>query len=421
VREDATTPLSQLRDRSGTGWPRRRAHLRAVSAALAVTPDQVRELRLHAQGLRGAPPRGRPVQRVDTLLRTLGAVQLDTISVLARSHELVAYARLGAVGRAAVERAYWGSRRAVEYWAHAACVVPIESWPWFAAKRRRYRSGVQLHMGSTQQARLEVLARLRDLGPLTATELGGAKNGGPWWDWSPMKAAAEQLLAEGEVVCVERRGWRRVYDLAERAIPAELRAQEPGDVECAAWLCREAARRLGIATRVEITGYFRIRPPQLALAGMAAAGLVPVKVAGWQAAHWAHPDAVAWLESPPRGRHRTALLSPFDSLLWDRPATQRLFDYHVRLEIYVPRAQRVHGYYAMPLLTGGRLRGRVAPARQGRTLVARQATVEPEAVEGMAAALVEAAGWVGCDAVAVELVEPTSLRRSLEAAVRRAG
>src|SRR5215210_7743994 len=144
---------------------------------------------LRAQGLLGAPDRR---GGVPALLERLGAVQLDTISVLARSHELVAYARLGPVRRAAVEAAYWAEpAEAFEYWAHAACVLPVEAWPVYGGKRRRYRARYEPRQQSSPGTRASVLAALRERGPLTATDLGGAKRGGPWWDWSEVKHAAE--------------------------------------------------------------------------------------------------------------------------------------------------------------------------------------------------------------------------------------
>src|SRR4051794_23966490 len=165
------------------------------------------------------------------MLRALGAVQLDTISVLARSHELVAYARLGPVGRDAVERAYW-SGGAFEYWSHAACVLPVTEWPWFAFRRRRLLARQKRWHDVHQPAVDAVRERLRTQGPLTTKELGGAKASAEWWDWSEAKIAVEWLLDVGEVACVERRGWRRVYDLADRAIPDGLRREEPSDEAC---------------------------------------------------------------------------------------------------------------------------------------------------------------------------------------------
>ncbi|MBL1099522.1 winged helix-turn-helix domain-containing protein [Streptomyces coffeae] len=378
---------------------------------IALSADEARRIALRAQGLLGAPDRRAGVRGV---LRHLGAVQLDTISVLARSHELIPYARLGAVGRPAVESAYWTGAHAFEYWSHAACVLPIEEWPHFAFRRRAYRTRPHWNHELPDGTYEMVVKRLRAEGPLTATELGGAKNGGPWWDWSAAKVAVERALMFGEVVCVERRVWKRVYDLAERAVPDALLHDELDDAECLRRLVRLAGQSLGVGTRADIADYHRLKGEQVD-AVIADSGLVPVEVAGWEKAAWADPEALA---TTPRGRHRTTVLSPFDSLIWDRARTERIFGFSHRLEAYVPRPKRIHGYFAMPLLSGGRLVGRVDPAREGRTLVARQVSLEsPKAVAPMAEALREAAGWVGCDAVRIERVDRPELAAPLTAAV----
>jgi uncharacterized protein YcaQ len=382
---------------------------------LSLTAAEARRIALRAQGLLGAPDRRGGVR---AMLRRLGAVQLDTISVLARSHELVAYARLGAVGRPAVEAAYWTPpapppAHAFEYWSHAACVLPIEEWPFFAFRRRAFRArGWRWHQ-VPEGAGDRVLAQLRAEGPLTTKELGGARAGEDWWQWSDVKIGVEWLLDIGEVVVTERRGWRRVYDLAERAVPGDLLGAEPDDEECLRRLVGLAGEALGIATRADLADYHRLKGEQVD-AVVADSGLVPVEVGGWGRPAWAHPAA---LEAPAGGRHRTTLLSPFDSLIWDRPRTLRLFGFEHKIEAYTPAAKRRHGYYVMPLLTGGRLAGRVDPARDGRTLVARRLSVAPRDVEPMAQALVEAAEWVGCDAVALEVVDPPELAAPLRAAL----
>ncbi|WP_461028490.1 winged helix-turn-helix domain-containing protein [Streptomyces sparsus] len=381
-----------------------------TTAQLTLTADEARRMALRAQGLLGAPGRTAGVPGV---LRALGAVQLDTISVLARSHELVPYARLGAVGREQVEAAYWSGGRAFEYWSHAACVLPIEEWPHFAFRRRAYRAkGHRWHQLADRAASLAAVRdRLRADGPLTASELGGAKNGGVWWDWSETKIAVEWLLDTGEVVCTERRGWKRVYDLAERAVPAELFHDEQDDAACLRRLVAQAGSALGVATRADLADYHRLRAAQVESV-IADTGLVPVEVAGWGKPAWAAPEALA---AEPRGRHRTTLLSPFDSLVWDRARTERVFGFFHRLEAYVPKPRRVHGYFAMPLLAGGRLVGRVDPGREGRTLVARQLSMSgPGAVAPMAKALREAAEWVGCDQVRVERCDDAVLTRALD-------
>ena len=267
------------------------------------------------------------------------------------------------------------------------------------------------HVGGT-----EILARLRVEGPLTATELGGAKRGGPWWDWSDTKIAVEWLVDIGAVIVTERRGWRRVYDLPERALPADLLGVDLTDPQCLAALVEDAGRCLGVADEGDLADYHRLTRAQVRSV-LRHTSLVPVGVQGWAAAGWAHPDALAQVGRG--GRHRTTLLSPFDSLVWDRRRTERVFGFIHRLEAYVPRAKRVHGYYAMPLLAGGALLGRVDPRRAGRTLVAAHAQLaSARALAPMAAALREAASWVGCDAVVVERVSPDSLRGPLLAALR---
>ncbi|MGW0665220.1 winged helix-turn-helix domain-containing protein [Streptodolium elevatio] len=401
----------------------------AVTPAVTLSADEARRIVLRAQGFLGVL--GAPERRlgVGGVLRRLGAVQLDTISTLARSHELVAYARLGAVGRTAVEDAYWAGDTAFEYWSHAACVLPLSSWPDFAFRRRHFRGRGHLwghHV--SDEAYKSVLDRLRAEGPMTATELGGAKNKGEWWDWSDTKIAVERALAFGDVVCVRRQSWKRVYDLAERAVPASLGDLDRSDAECLRNLVTLAARQLGVATSADLMDQYRLTREQVR-AALPETPLVPVAVEGWDTGNgrtrtageagmaWVHPEALA---TAPKGRHRTTLLSPFDSLVWDRPRTARVFGFNHRLEAYVPKAKREHGYFVMPLLAGGRLIGRVDPAREGRTLVARQLSFEAgrvaeKSLDAMATALREAASWVGCDTVRLERVTPESARAPLAA------
>jgi len=409
--------------------------LDAPAAEVTITSDEARRMTLRAQGFLGATSWRATRSGVTAMLRRIGAVQLDTISVLARSHELVAYARLGPVPREQVEQAYWHQARpaAFEYWAHAACVLPLEQWPYFAFRRRAFRArGVRWHQ-SHQETCDKVLARLRAEGPLTATQLGGAKAGGPWWDWSDVKIAAEWLLDVGDAVCVRRTGWRRVYDLPERALPGELLDADPSDLECLAYLAGVAARSLGVVGHADLVDFYKLNFPSgekgqytrpVGDAALAA-GLVPVAVAGAgpgqgrAASGWADPAALAQVAE--RGRHRVTLLSPFDSLVWDRRRTLRMFGFVHSLEAYVPKHKRVHGYFTMPLLAGGRLVGRVDPARDGKTLVARQVSLErAAAAEPMAQALREAASWVGCDDVRLERIEPAEHAPRLAAALARA-
>jgi uncharacterized protein YcaQ len=391
----------------------------AAPGVVDLSADDARRLALAAQRLVGTPDRRAGAAG---LVRTLGAVQLDTISVLARSHELVAYARLGAIGRAKVEAAYWEGA-AFEYWAHAASILPLSHWPLFAFRRRHYLARGR-HWGEhTASASRAVLKRVRAEGPMTATDLGGAKQTATWWGWSEVKSAAEFLLASGQLTCTRRVGWRRVYDLPERAIPTELLHDDLDDDACHLALIRLSAGALGVATAADLADYFRLKRLDVARL-LPVSGLVPVTVHGWAAPAWT--EAATLADGLPRGRHRTTLLSPFDSLVWDRARTARLFGLDHRLEAYVPKPLRQHGYFAMPVLAAGQIVGRVDPARVGGTLVARHVTVMPAhatlarlpaTAVAIRDALTEAASWVGCTAISIERVSPEGaadrLRRAL--------
>ena len=396
-----------------------------------LSADDARRIAVRAQGL--ALTNDRP-KTVHGVLRHTGAVQLDTISVLARSHELVAYARLGPAGRDAVEDAYWGEPpRAFEYYAHAACILPLEVWPYFAFRREQLGRHLSPDRVASTKTLREVRARLHE-GPVTVTELGGGRQGtAGWWNWSDAKRAIEALYRSGEAICVTRRNWKRVYDLPERVLPPELLRHAYSPEECYRYLVREAGRALGIGTARDIAGYYHLMTSymgrtldrkRLFTAAIGDSGLVPVEVGGWREQAFADPAALS--ARAPRA-YRTTLLSPFDSLVWADPPppgeaprerTRRVFGYDMSLEVYVPKAQRVHGYYTMPLLAGGRIVGHVDPAREGRTLVARNVSLHtPEAVDDMAAALREAASWVNCDAVRLERVTPRALAGALKKAV----
>jgi uncharacterized protein YcaQ len=368
-----------------------------------LSAEEARRVTLYAQGLSGPRLRG----RLAVTLRRLGGVQLDTISVLARSHELVASARHGALRRSAIEEAYWGATSdTFEYWSHAACILPLEDWPAYAFRRRAFRArGRRWHLLEDEaRSCAEVLARLWAEGPLTARQLGGAKKGGVWWDWSEIKIAAEWLLDTGELVCRKRRGFQRVYDVTERAVPAERRAVAWSDEECARHLVEAAGRSLGVATAADIAVYKGL-PRALVERVIGQTDLAPVTVAGWARPTYLAPGAADVLGRRVRGR--SLLISPFDSLAWDRSRLERVFGFTHRLEAYVPRHKRLYGYFAMPVLGGTRFVGLVDPGRRGDTLVAKQVVLQTrDAARHVAAALVEAASWVGSTDIVVARVDP---------------
>ena len=405
---------------------------------IELSADEARRAALWAQGLLGGTvvPKSEAGREraVGDMLEHLGAVQLDTISVLARSHELVAYARLGTIGRTAVESAYWNGDSAFEYWSHAACILPMSEWPWFAFRRRHYARRGQRWHGVPAKALKGILKRLKDEGPLTTKDLGGAKKSGYWWDWSEAKIAMEWLLDIGEVVVAQRTGWRRVYDLPDRVVPANLRQQRrwidadgihgPDDGECLRRLVQLGGHSVGVGTASDIADIHRLGITET-MAYVGDTDLVEVSVRGWGQRAWASPQALEWVGSGSRARSRTTLLSPFDSLIWNRDRMERIFGMEHRIEAYTPSAKRVHGYFAMPVLHAGQLVARVDPAREKDTLVAKRVTLEVSragtpvsgAVEGTARALQEAASWVSAERIRVDEVVPSSAARSVRSAV----
>ena len=254
---------------------------------------------------------------------------------------------------------------------------------------------------------------------------GGSRAGpGGWWNWSDAKHALELLYLRGEAICTTRRAWKRVYDLPERALPGALLNHEQSDSECYAYLVASAARALGVGTRRDIANYFLLVQGYAGVpkdrhalldAAISESGLLQVEVEGWDEPAFVDPAIAA---NRGQTQHRTTLLSPFDSLIWDRSRTQRLFGFEFSLKAYKPKDQRIHGYFTMPLLADGRLVGRVDPARERGTLVARKVTLhDPDAVDATAAALRESASWVRCDSVRIEQVVPRGVAARLRKAV----
>jgi len=239
------------------------------------------------------------------------------------------------------------------------------------------------------------------------------------------------------VVCTQRTGWRRVYDLAERAIPVELREQPgwrttggvlgPSDAECMTALVTQSLDVMGIGTLDDIADVHRLgkTPTKRVLADL---GVEQVQVEGWDQPAYLSAAASTWLSRGARTTSptasRTTLLSPFDSLIWHRPRTERLFGMEHRLEAYTPAHKRVHGYFAMPVLHRGELVARIDPARDKTSgdvvLRAKRVTFEDSrasTIAGTAAALREAATWVKADSIEVDDVRPTSARRALVSAI----
>ncbi|MNZ63217.1 hypothetical protein D3C78_813600 [compost metagenome] len=340
-----------------------------MPAAQSISLKEARRLALAAQGFAERRPRGAVQRRhLRGLFERLGVLQIDSVNALVRSHYLPLFSRLGGYPQEMLDEAAWSTgrhRRLFEYWGHEASLLPLELYPLMRWRMRRAARGegiyAQLARFGREQGEViqRVLQAVREQGALGAGSLTTRKEkAGPWWDWSAEKHALEWLFAAGEVTVAGRRGFERLYDLPERVLPADLLAQaESDEAEAQRGLLLHAARALGVATEKDLRDYFRLKPddskPRLAEL-LESGKLLPLRVDGWgQPAYSAGEPLI------PRKVRASALLSPFDSLVWERARTERLFDFHYRLEIYTPQHKRVYGYYVLPFLFDERLAARV--------------------------------------------------------------
>jgi uncharacterized protein len=339
----------------------------------------------------------------------VAALQIDSVNVLVRSHFLPLYSRLGPYPVELIERAaYRAPRELFEYWGHEASLLPVAMHPLFRWRMLRAANEAWGGMRRIQRERPgyveAVLEAVRTRGPIGAGELEDGvrpRRSGPWWDWHDAKRALEFLFWSGLVTSAGRRGFERLYDLPERVLPPiALRAVTPSEADAQRELVRLSSRALGVATERDLRDYFRLGAAEAKarIAELVEAGeLLPVTVEGWRQRTYLHPDARV-----PRTVRARALLSPFDSLVWERERTERLFGMQFRLEIYVPREKRIHGYYVLPFLLGDTLVARVdlKADRAAGVLRARAAWSQdghPPAVVAreLALELSSMAGWLG--------------------------
>lgn len=382
--------------------------------------DVARRTALAAQGFADPRPKVAPTRRhLKRVLSRLRLLQLDSVNVVVRAHYAPLFARLGAYDRGLVDTAAWAHsarrpRLLVECWAHEASLVPVEDWPLLhsGAKPR----GWWRHYGELAEASPalvdDVLAVVKERGPVGAgtieRELVGAsaRSPGSWWERSEVKKICEWLFGIGELTTGARRGFERLYDLTERVLPAEVLSRRVDADTAARQLVDRAARAHGVATEADLRDYYRLSAhvTRRAVAELVADGtLEPVRVETWRAPAYRHVAARA-----PRRVETRALLCPFDPLIWERNRTERLFGFRYRIEIYVPEAERVHGYYVFPFLLDGELVARVdlKADRVNRRLRVPGAFAEPgvdraRVATELANELEHMASWLGLDGVEV--------------------
>jgi len=381
---------------------------------------QARRIALVAQGFRD--PR-HTVPTIRTFSRTLartGVLQVDSGNVLKRAHYMPLFSRMGPYDTAMLTRASEEKpRRIVEYWAHVAAYMPVELWPYMRHRMEGYRERGHVWTQEKASVRLvdSLMAEIRDEGAKTSRDLddGLPRQKVDWgWNWSETKRALEYLFISGQLAVARRNAaFERVYDLPERVIPPAILDQpDPTAHETRVELIRRAARSHGVATVRCLRDYYRLQldrgeggrqPTQRAVDELVEEGeLVPASIEGWGRPAYLHRDAAL-----PRKVGARALLSPFDPLVWERERTEQIFDFHYRIEIYVPEAKRQFGYYVLPFLLGDQIVGRVdlKADRKAGVLLAKAAHAEPgappETASELAAELRDLARWIGLGSIAV--------------------
>ncbi|HSJ45065.1 MAG TPA: crosslink repair DNA glycosylase YcaQ family protein [Euzebyales bacterium] len=377
----------------------------------ALRPEQVRRIALAAQGFDRPRPSGRiDIRHLRGVMRRLDLLQIDAVQTVERSQYLPIFSRLGPYPHSLLDDAAYRRRELFEAWAHEASLVAIERWPALAHRRDNWSSGRAARLeaerpGYIAQVRAEVAAR----GPLTVGDLSDpGERTGPWWGWSPGKAALEALFAWGEVAIAGRRGQTRSYDLTERVIPAAVRARLILD-RAAAYreLLLVAADALGVATADDLADYYRlgVTATRPALDDLVRRGVLePVEVTGWDRVAYRAPSARLT-----RDVQAAALLTPFDPLVWYRDRAERVFDFHYRLEFYVPAEQRRYGYFVMPFVLGDTVVARADVKADRRAGVVRvpaafaEPAVDPAHVAGpLLDELRTLTAWLGLDGVVVD-------------------
>ncbi len=394
-----------------------------------------RRIALAAQGFdRPRPARPPSVNQIAALVERLGLLQLDSVNVFTRAHYMPVFSRLGPYDRARLDRiAGHGTgkidRRLIEYWAHEASLIPIATHPLFRWRMADVDSEAWGSISRIARNQPELVAEtlelVADQGPIRARDTGAVRpppQPGHMWNWHEGKVALEHLFFTGQIAAARRINFERLYDTIDRVLPAAtLERPTPSPEDAQRDLVRIAARALGVATEPDLGDYFRLprAVSKARVAELAALGeLVPVEVEGWTAPAYLWPDA-----RRPRRLHARALLSPFDSLIFFRPRTERLFGFRYRIEIYTPAAKRVHGYYVLPFLLGETLVARVdlkSDRRRGALLV--QGAFAEDGVDcagvavELAAELELVASWLGLDGVSV--ARNGDLSRELAAIIR---
>jgi len=403
-----------------------------MPSPITVTRDDVKRLSIYKQGL-NQRPESNDKEALKRIIERIGLLQLDSISVVARSHYLVMLARAGLYNRADLDDLLtegW----LFETWAHAACQLPISSYPYYHAYiQQKQLKETKWHIkklgDESEEIIGEVYNTLRDEGAMSSKDFDSAKKqAGGWWNWKPAKVALEYLFDRGEIMVTHRENFHRYYDLTERVLAKHDFTLDKTLDDFLQWTIEQGLRHTGIGTIADIADYYRRKktPTKAVIADMVESGeVIPVEVVGWQDEEaYIHRDDLPLLEQIQAGQHDpqlTVFLSPFDPLFWHRDRDEMLWDFYYRIEVYTPKAKRQYGYYVMPILHKQELVGRIDPKvyRKKKHLVFHALHLEdttvvtPELTRGLITAIEEFMAFHHCKTFELTACEDKDLKQAI--------
>ena len=402
-----------------------------MTPPIPVTRETVKRLSVYKQGLHQRPASSDQDQ-LKRIIQRIGLLQLDSISVVARSHYLVMLARAGLYDPGELD-ALLDDGFLFETWAHAMCQLPTAHYPWYHAYIRQKHlkeSQWQLDRFDIDMAPIieRVLESIRQRGPMSSKDFESERRGeGGWWNWKPTKVALEYLFDYGELMVSNRVKFQRYYDLPERVLDRSQFTLDKSIEDFRRWTIERGLRHIGIGTSNHVADYYRQykRDAAAILNDMVKAGkALPVEIEGWKDAAFIHRDDLALLEAIEAGEHEpqmTRFLSPFDNLFWDRDRDEMLWDFFYRIEVYTPKAKRVYGYYVMPILHGSELIGRIDPKveRKKKRLIFNNLHLERGVKlngalnRGLIGAIEEFMAFHGCDSFELKACNRAPLARRL--------
>ena len=394
-----------------------------------ISLKDARMLALAGQGLLESTAPKTVLETIDTL----GVLQIDSVNVFERAHYMPLFSRLGAYDKAELDNLHGGKNPAlIEYWAHEASFVRTEHYPLFYYRMEKNQRGTRTSYEKWADENREFLDwiknEIRNRGPLSSADFEHerAVRKGSWWGWSDVKRALEYMFMYGELVSGGRESFSRLYALPEQVLAKRIREKEVDPIAARKQLLVKAATAHGVGTVKDLSDYFRMNAPfakNLLNELVEEKKLIEVDVEGFNEKAFAAKGTNFDIKEAPS---RTTLLSPFDPLVWFRPRSEKLWEFHYRIEIYTPEPKRIFGYYTLPLLHNGRIVGRIdlKNDRQSKTLLVQSAWHEeniaakelPAIARDLAAHLREVALWQSCETI--EVKQKGNLSAALAKAVK---